>query len=158
MLVVFSASFSLSTKISSCVLCFFLVVINLSFLPAIVVEKSDSFNFEKGKTSLEHSMQLQEAFLFSKCCRFECLFCCTLYEPRYHRHHNKRPYDFEQLVFYIFYMETLLALVLFVIFCLLYWYFFIYLFIFYLFICRFVFFVCLFFLYILLLFCSITIS
>ena len=51
MLVVFSASFSLSTKISSCVLCFFLVVINLSFLPAIVVKKLVSFNFEKGKTS-----------------------------------------------------------------------------------------------------------
>ena len=149
MLVVFIASFSLSTKISSCVLYFFLVVINLSFLPAIFVEKSDSFNFEKGKTSLEHSMQLQEAFFFSKCCRFECLFCCTLYEPRYHSHHNKRPYDFEQLVSYIFYMETSLALLLFVIFCLLYWYLFIYLliylFIYFLFICRFVLFVCLFF-------------
>ena len=56
MLVVFSASFSLSTKNSSCVLCFFLVVINLGFLPAIVVEKLVSFNFEKGKTSLEHSL------------------------------------------------------------------------------------------------------
>ena len=66
MLVIFSASFSLSTKISSCVLCFFLVVINLSFLPAIVVERSNLFNFEKGKTSLEHSIQLQEAFSFFK--------------------------------------------------------------------------------------------
>ena len=66
MLVVFSASFRLSIKISSCVLCFFLVVINLSFLPAIVVKKLVSFNFDKGKTSLEHSMQLQEAFSLFK--------------------------------------------------------------------------------------------
>ena len=66
MLVVSSASFNLSTKISSCVLCFFLVVMNLSFLPAIVVQKLVSFNFEKGKTSLEHTMQLQESFSFSK--------------------------------------------------------------------------------------------
>ena len=126
MLVVFGASFSLLTKISSCVLCFFLVVINVSFLPAIVVKKLVSFNFEKGTTSLEHSVQLQEPFLFSscrfvfiKCCRFDCLFCCTLYEPRYHRYPKKWPYDFEQLVFYIFYRETLLPLLLFAIFSLL---------------------------------------
>ena len=120
MLVVFSASFSLSTKMSSFVLCFFLVVINLSFLPAIVVEKSDSFNLRSEKHPWNTLCNSRKPLLFSKCCRFDCLFCCTLYEPRYHRHHNKRPYDFEQLVFYIFYMETLLALLLFVIFCLLY--------------------------------------
>ena len=61
MLVVFSASFSLSTKISSCVLCFFLVVI--SFLPAIAVEKLVSFNFEKRKTSFPANIRLDEDVL-----------------------------------------------------------------------------------------------
>ena len=131
MLVVFSASFSLCNiihKISSCVLCFFLVVTNLSFLPVIFVEKLVSFNFEKGKHPWNILWNSRKPFLFSKCCRFEFLFCCTLYEPSYHKHHKKQPYDFEQLVFYIFYMETLLAFLLFVILfiILIYFYLFIY--------------------------------
>ena len=61
---VFSASFILSIRISSCVLCFFLIVINLRFLPVTVVRKLVLSSFEKGKTPLEYFMQLQEAFSF----------------------------------------------------------------------------------------------
>ena len=69
---VLSASFILSIRIPSCVLCFFLTVINLRFLPVIVVRKLVLSSFEKGKTLFEHSMQLQEAFSF-----FRMLYVCV---------------------------------------------------------------------------------
>ena len=59
-----SASFILSIRIPFCVLCFFLIVINLRFLPLIVMKKLVLCSFGKGKTPLEHSIQLQEAFSF----------------------------------------------------------------------------------------------
>ena len=67
-----SASFILSIRIPSFVLCFFLTVINLRFLPVIVVRKLVLSSFEKGKTLFEHSMQLQEAFSF-----FRMLYVCV---------------------------------------------------------------------------------
>ena len=39
-------------------------VINLRFLPVIVVRKLVLSSFEKGKTPIEQSMQLQETFSF----------------------------------------------------------------------------------------------
>ena len=59
-----SASFILSIRNPSCVLCFFLTVINLRFLPVIVVRELALSSFEKGKTPFEHSMQLPEALSF----------------------------------------------------------------------------------------------
>ena len=55
---VFSASFILSIRIPFCLLRFFLIVINLKFLPVIVVEKLVLSRFEKGKTPLQHFLQL----------------------------------------------------------------------------------------------------
>ena len=159
MLVIFSASFILTQYTRFLLVhCVFPGCYKLKFFYQLLLLRNRfRLILRREKHPWNTLCNSRKPFLFSKCCRFECLFCCTLYEPRYHRHHNKRPYDFEQLVFYIFYMVTLLALLLFVILfiILIYFYFFIYLFI--LFICRFA---CLFvfFLYILLLFCFITIS
>ena len=69
---VLSASFILSIRIPSCVLFFFLTVVNLRFLLVIVVRKLVLYSFEKGKTPYEHPMQLQEAFSF-----FRMLYVCV---------------------------------------------------------------------------------
>ena len=81
MLLVFSASFNLSTKISSCVLCFFLVVINLSFLPAIVVEKSVSFNFEKEKHPWNTLCNSRKPFFFQNVVGLSFYFVALYMNP-----------------------------------------------------------------------------
>ena len=69
---VLSASFTLSIRNPYCLWCFFLTVINLRFLPVIVVRKLVLSSFEKGKTPFENSIQLQEAFSF-----FRMLYVCV---------------------------------------------------------------------------------
>ena len=74
---------------------------------------------EKHPWNTTNSIQLQEAFLFFfQQSRFEYLFCCNLnlYEPRYHRYHNKRPYYFELVFTYFTWkLYLLLFVILFII-------------------------------------------
>ena len=74
---------------------FFLVVINLSFLPATFVKKSVSFNFEKEKHPCNTLCNSRKPFLISKYCRLHFIWFIykktlgfldlSLYPLKFHR-------------------------------------------------------------------------